>query len=276
MYSGASYRVMLRRMSPSLRQRRPSAASAPVPQALPPPVYTEYPLQRCPHLRDATTLDQAPEDSAVVLLYRGSALCGANVPSSAEGVRSPQQLAEQAIPADDSDHTKPMTDFYGAVNATGVADTADCSLAPCQVNAAQQAGLQPQLPAVFLGLSARGVAWIAAEVTDPEAAMRAYQRAEAGDLAESAADSNASDTSVANQRSDARLRWVNVRKEGASLRSDDSAIAATAVGMIAWHQANRFSSLSGAATSVESGGWAVRGIHSVDRCVAVHLPLVVV
>jgi NAD+ diphosphatase len=53
-------------------------------------------------------------------------------------------------------------------------------------------------------------------------------------------------------------RWVGLRDVGADLGDLDAGLLAQAIGILEWHERNRFSPLSGAATTIERAGWAQR------------------
>jgi NAD+ diphosphatase len=52
--------------------------------------------------------------------------------------------------------------------------------------------------------------------------------------------------------------WVGLREVGADLGDLDAGLLAQAVGIVEWHERNRFSPLSGAATTIERAGWVQR------------------
>ncbi len=53
-------------------------------------------------------------------------------------------------------------------------------------------------------------------------------------------------------------QWAGLRELGAALGDLDAGLLAQAVGIIEWHERNRFSPLSGAATTIERSGWVQR------------------
>ncbi|MCW2580586.1 MAG: diphosphatase [Blastococcus sp.] len=53
-------------------------------------------------------------------------------------------------------------------------------------------------------------------------------------------------------------RWAGLRDVGADLGDLDAGLLAQAIGILEWHERNRFSPLSGAATTIERAGWAQR------------------
>jgi NAD+ diphosphatase len=52
--------------------------------------------------------------------------------------------------------------------------------------------------------------------------------------------------------------WTGLREVGADLGDLDAGLLAQAVGILEWHERNRFSPLSGAATTIERAGWSQR------------------
>ncbi|WP_448627091.1 NAD(+) diphosphatase [Geodermatophilus sp. URMC 64] len=52
--------------------------------------------------------------------------------------------------------------------------------------------------------------------------------------------------------------WTGLREVGADLDDLDAGLLAQAVGILEWHERNRFSPLSGAATTIERAGWVQR------------------
>ena len=52
--------------------------------------------------------------------------------------------------------------------------------------------------------------------------------------------------------------WTGLREVGADLDDLDAGLLAQAVGILEWHERNRFSPLSGAATTIEQAGWVQR------------------
>src|SRR3954447_5794548 len=52
--------------------------------------------------------------------------------------------------------------------------------------------------------------------------------------------------------------WTGLREVGADLGDLDAGLLAQAVGILEWHERNRFSPLSGAATTIEKAGWVQR------------------
>jgi NAD+ diphosphatase len=52
--------------------------------------------------------------------------------------------------------------------------------------------------------------------------------------------------------------WTGLREVGADLGDLDAGLLAEAIGILEWHERNRFSPLSGAATTIEKGGWVQR------------------
>jgi NAD+ diphosphatase len=52
--------------------------------------------------------------------------------------------------------------------------------------------------------------------------------------------------------------WAGLREVGAELGDLDAGLLAQAIGILEWHERNRFSPLSGAATTIERAGWAQR------------------
>jgi NAD+ diphosphatase len=53
-------------------------------------------------------------------------------------------------------------------------------------------------------------------------------------------------------------QWLGLRDVGADLGDLDAGLLAQAIGILEWHERNRFSPLSGAATTIERAGWAQR------------------
>jgi NAD+ diphosphatase len=53
-------------------------------------------------------------------------------------------------------------------------------------------------------------------------------------------------------------QWAGLRDVGADLGDLDAGLLAQAIGILEWHERNRFSPLSGAATTIERAGWAQR------------------
>ena len=53
-------------------------------------------------------------------------------------------------------------------------------------------------------------------------------------------------------------QWAGLRDVGADLGDLDAGLLAQAIGILEWHQRNRFSPLSGAPTTIERAGWAQR------------------
>jgi NAD+ diphosphatase len=52
--------------------------------------------------------------------------------------------------------------------------------------------------------------------------------------------------------------WAGLREVGADLADLDAGLLVQAIGILEWHERNRFSPLSGAATTIERAGWAQR------------------
>jgi len=52
--------------------------------------------------------------------------------------------------------------------------------------------------------------------------------------------------------------WAGLREVGAQLGDLDAGLLAQAIGIIEWHERNRFSPITGAATTIERAGWAQR------------------
>jgi NAD+ diphosphatase len=52
--------------------------------------------------------------------------------------------------------------------------------------------------------------------------------------------------------------WTGLREVGADLSDLDAGLLAEAIGILEWHERNRFSPLSGAATTIERAGWVQR------------------
>jgi NAD+ diphosphatase len=52
--------------------------------------------------------------------------------------------------------------------------------------------------------------------------------------------------------------WTGLREVGADLPDLDAGLLVQAIGILEWHERNRFSPLSGAATTIERHGWAQR------------------
>jgi NAD+ diphosphatase len=52
--------------------------------------------------------------------------------------------------------------------------------------------------------------------------------------------------------------WTGLREVGADLADLDAGLLAQAVGILEWHERNRFSPLTGAATTIERAGWSQR------------------
>ena len=53
-------------------------------------------------------------------------------------------------------------------------------------------------------------------------------------------------------------RWAGLRELGAELGDLDAGLLAQAVGILEWHERNRYSPVSGAATTIERAGWVQR------------------
>jgi NAD+ diphosphatase len=53
-------------------------------------------------------------------------------------------------------------------------------------------------------------------------------------------------------------RWAGLREVGADLGDLDAGLLAQAIGILEWHERNRYSPVSGAPTTVERGGWVQR------------------
>ena len=53
-------------------------------------------------------------------------------------------------------------------------------------------------------------------------------------------------------------QWSGLRELGADLSDLDAGLLAEAIGIVEWHERNRFSPLSGAATTIERAGWVQR------------------
>jgi NAD+ diphosphatase len=53
-------------------------------------------------------------------------------------------------------------------------------------------------------------------------------------------------------------QWTGLRELGAVLGDLDAGLLAQAIGILEWHERNRFSPLSGAATTIERAGWVQR------------------
>lgn len=228
-----------------------------------PPVYTEFPLTRDASVRETITLDSAPATAAVVLLHRGAVLCLGNRASSNRGASNNLQAGASSTHVDDdAADDRPVDMSASALASCKAAEDSSFRIAACLPQAAQKAGLEPHLPAVVLGATGTGTLWLAAEVADSETSQQAWQTAKDVRLGDAAADAN--DLPRTAQQSSDGLTWVDVRKLGASLCAEHSAVAATAVGLLAWHRGNRFSAATGAMVRVERGGWAVRG--AGERC----------
>jgi NAD+ diphosphatase len=52
--------------------------------------------------------------------------------------------------------------------------------------------------------------------------------------------------------------WTGLREVGADLDDLEAGLLAQAIGMVEWHERNRFSPLTGAATTIERAGWMQR------------------
>jgi NAD+ diphosphatase len=52
--------------------------------------------------------------------------------------------------------------------------------------------------------------------------------------------------------------WAGLREVGADLGDLDAGLLVQAIGIVEWHERNRFSPLSGAATTIERHGWVQR------------------
>jgi NAD+ diphosphatase len=52
--------------------------------------------------------------------------------------------------------------------------------------------------------------------------------------------------------------WAGLREVGADLDDLDAGLLAQAIGVLEWHERNRYSPLSGAATTIERSGWVQR------------------
>ena len=50
-------------------------------------------------------------------------------------------------------------------------------------------------------------------------------------------------------------RWAGLRELGAELEDLDAGLLAQAIGILEWHERHRYSPLTGAATTIERGGW---------------------
>jgi NAD+ diphosphatase len=79
--------------------------------------------------------------------------------------------------------------------------------------------------------------------------------------------------------------WTGLREVGADLGDLDAGLLAQAIGILEWHERNRFSPMTGAATTIERAGWVQRDpvngrelfprtdpavimlVHDGDRCV---------
>jgi NAD+ diphosphatase len=79
--------------------------------------------------------------------------------------------------------------------------------------------------------------------------------------------------------------WTGLREVGSDLGDLDAGLLAEAIGILEWHERNRFSPLTGAATTIERSGWVQRDpttgteffprtdpavimlVHDGDRCV---------
>ncbi len=53
-------------------------------------------------------------------------------------------------------------------------------------------------------------------------------------------------------------RWAGLRELGDALDDLDAGLLAQAIGILEWHERNRFSPVSGAATTIERAGWVQR------------------
>jgi NAD+ diphosphatase len=53
-------------------------------------------------------------------------------------------------------------------------------------------------------------------------------------------------------------RWAGLRELGAELGDLEAGLLVEAIGILEWHERNRFSPLTGAATTIERGGWVQR------------------
>ncbi|MCW2637219.1 MAG: diphosphatase [Blastococcus sp.] len=53
-------------------------------------------------------------------------------------------------------------------------------------------------------------------------------------------------------------RWAGLRELGADLGDLEAGLLVEAIGILEWHERNRFSPLTGAATTIERGGWVQR------------------
>ena len=53
-------------------------------------------------------------------------------------------------------------------------------------------------------------------------------------------------------------QWAGLREVGADLGDLDAGLLAQAIGIVEWHERNRFSPLSGAPTTIERAGWVQR------------------
>jgi NADH pyrophosphatase-like rudimentary NUDIX domain len=215
---------------------------------LPPPVYTEFPLDRATHLRkgNPTLLTQPAANTSLLLLHSGAVLCHG---LSVNGATEPASTSS-------APHT---TAFRLAVSSP---------------SDAIRNALAPELPAVFLG-TADCASWFAAEVAEASTAEAAYAAQAAQQRGNGGAGEHEHLGGKRKSRdapADGALEWVNVRKRGAELSTADSALAATAVGVLAWHGKQRHAPESGAACAAEAGGWALRGGPD-ERCVAACLPV---
>jgi NAD+ diphosphatase len=59
--------------------------------------------------------------------------------------------------------------------------------------------------------------------------------------------------------------WAGLREVGADLSDLDAGLLAQAIGIVEWHERNRFSPLTGARTTVERAGWVQRDPESGDE-----------
>jgi NAD+ diphosphatase len=53
-------------------------------------------------------------------------------------------------------------------------------------------------------------------------------------------------------------RWAGLRELGSDLGDLDAGLLVEAIGILEWHERNRYSPLTGAATTIERGGWVQR------------------
>ena len=66
--------------------------------------------------------------------------------------------------------------------------------------------------------------------------------------------------------------WTGLREVGADLGDLDAGLLAQAIGILEWHERNRFSPLSGAPTTIERAGWVQRDPATGTEHLPAHRP----